>query len=211
MYVEPLFVEAEPVADFPIDEDRLLVRRPPALLPVDRLLAPEFTIEVTFDCVGSTSLDFEPLPTDPIFTDDDIDPPLIVDIGVDVERGFDSNFPGKPVYDGGLWLEVPVNGIDDVWVKVVLLPSAAAAEFQVVDSIDIGDPCFCPDNGLARFRLRSSSGSYEARFQVGLRFRVECGRGSSYAVEETECGDDRRRLLEAGGDAAGTSVTTYCL
>ena len=96
MYVEPLFVEAEPVADFPIDEDRLFVRGPPPILPVDRRLPPELSIEAAFDCVGSTSLDLEPLPADPIFTDDDIDPPLMVDIGVDAERGF----PGKPVDDG---------------------------------------------------------------------------------------------------------------
>ena len=99
------------------------------------------------------------------------------------------------------------NGKFDEFVKGV--PSLEAIIFPVIGSLDVGDPCFCADIVLLRFRLRSSSGSYEARFHVGLRFRVECGRGPSYI--ESELSADRRRLMTAGGDAAGTSVTTYCL
>ena len=81
IYVEPLFVDAELPADFPIDDDRLLVRTPP--VEEDRLLPPASTI---FDCVGRTSLDFEPLA--PILTEDDVDDPLM---GTDV--ALDTNFP----------------------------------------------------------------------------------------------------------------------
>ena len=88
-------MDAELLADFPIDEDRLFVRKAP--VEEDRLLPPE-SAPVMFECVGRTSLDFAPLPVNPIVTEGDIDEPLVVDIGIDVELA--SNFPSKTPEEG---------------------------------------------------------------------------------------------------------------
>ena len=154
-------MDAELVADFPVEEERLLARTPPE--EDDRFKA-------VFDCVGRTSLDLEPLP------------PEAVETWVALESNFPSKIPDAESRLSGL----VVNGIEDVGI-----PSGPTT---TLPSIDIGDPFFCPDIVLPRFFLRSSSGSYEARFHVGLRLRVEWGRGPSSVAE------DLRRLVE--GEAA---------
>lgn len=159
MYVEPLLVDAELVADFPVDEERLLARTPPE--EDDRFKA-------DFDCVGRTSLDLEPLP------------PEVAETWVALESNFPSKIPDAESRLSGL----VVNGI-------------VSGPTTTLPSIDMGELFFCPDIVLPRFFLRSSSGSYEARFHVGLRLRVEWGRGPS-SVEALA--EDLRRLVE--GEAA---------
>mmetsp|Transcript_111536 Transcript_111536/g.228352 ORF Transcript_111536/g.228352 Transcript_111536/m.228352 type:complete len:93 (+) Transcript_111536:2493-2771(+) len=88
MIGDRLFVRITPLLD-----DRFLPIGPPG--PPEELLV---EVLVNFECVGSTSRDFETFPTDPVlFMVDCIDAPLTVRIGIAVERedisGFLSKFP----------------------------------------------------------------------------------------------------------------------